>query len=319
MSEQVTEVAQSMVVKAQRALDYSCAGVSDNTRRAYASDARHLAAWCEEHGVELELPLDPVSVGAYLASLADAGYALATIERRIAAISALHRSAGIETPTAHAHVRAVWRGVRRTIDARKDRPSPLVFSELVGMLSHMGDGLIDLRDRALLLVSWAAALRRSEAVALELGDIERRDEGIVLCLRRSKTDQEGNGRRVGVRGRAHSLCPVAALDLWISKAQIEKGHVFRRMDRHGNVYDVGLRPRQVNTILKQRVEAAGMNPEDYSGHSLRSGLVVSARARGASEQSIMRVTGHRTIAGLSHYLAVGSDFLEDPAGCAGLA
>ncbi len=178
----------------------------------------------------------------------------------------------------------------------------------------MGDRLKDLRDRALLLVGFAGGLRRLELAAINLIDIERVREGIILTIRRSKTDQDGVGRRIGVAFGRTIHCPVRALENWISAVRIEDGPVFRAVDRHGRVSVGRLSGEAVSLIVRDRMAAAGFNPQGYSGHSLRAGFATSATRAGVSTFKIRQQTGHASDAMLSRYVRDGELFLGNAAG-----
>ena len=178
----------------------------------------------------------------------------------------------------------------------------------------MGDRLKDLRDRALLLIGFAGGLRRSELTAIDFIDIERVREGIILTIRRSKTDQDGVGRRIGIPFGRTIHCPVRALETWLSAARIEDGPVFRPVDRHGRVSVGRLSGEAVSLIVRDRMAAAGFDPTGYSGHSLRAGFATSATRAGVSTFKIRQQTGHASDAMLSRYVREGELFLGNAAG-----
>jgi integrase len=178
----------------------------------------------------------------------------------------------------------------------------------------MGDRLKDLRDRALLLIGFAGGLRRSELVAINLIDLERVREGIILTIRRSKIDQDGMGRKIGIPFGRTFHCPVRALENWLSAAQVEDGPVFRPVDRHGRVSASRLSGEAVSLIVRDRMVAAGFNPAGYSGHSLRAGFATSATRAGVSTFKIRQQTGHASDAMLSRYIRDGELFLGNAAG-----
>ncbi len=166
----------------------------------------------------------------------------------------------------------------------------------------MGDSLRDVRDRALLLVGFAGAFRRSELSDVSFTDLEWVPGGIAIVLRRSKTDQERRGRRVGIGRGQGAMCPVAALDAWLAAARIAEGPLFRAVSRHGQVSERRLSPEAVALVVKARVATAGLDPGRYSGHSLRAGLVTSAARDGVPTWRIREQTGHRSEAMLQRYI-----------------
>jgi site-specific recombinase XerD len=187
------------------------------------------------------------------------------------------------------------------------------------MVLALPEGPLGLRDSALLLLGFAGALRRSELVGLDVEDLGFEQAGVVLTLHRSKTDQEGQGQVIAVPyGRHEATCPVLAVRIWLDASGITAGPVFRAVDRHGNVANGRLSDRAVATIVKRSAEAAGLNPADYAGHSLRSGMATAAARAGASERSIMNQTRHRSVAMVRRYIHRGQMFADNAAGQVGL-
>jgi integrase len=179
------------------------------------------------------------------------------------------------------------------------------------------ENLLGARDAALLLMGFAGAFRRSELVGLNWEDVEAAPEGLVVAIRRSKTDPEGRGRRIAIPyGRR--LCPVRALAAWRELAGAESGPVFRPLDRHGNIRDQRLSDKAVARVVKRSLEAAGVKAAAYAGHSLRGGFATAAAAGGASERAIMRQTGHRSLPMLRRYIREGSLFTDNAVSSTGL-
>jgi integrase len=205
------------------------------------------------------------------------------------------------------------RGIRREHGVPQRQAKPLLREDLFVVLGVMGDRPKDLRDRALLLIGFAGGLRRSELAAINLIDFERVREGIILTIRRSKTDQDGVGRRIGVPFGRTIHYPVRALETWFDAARIEDGPVFRSVDRHGRVSG-RLSGEAVSLILRDRMATAGFDPTGYSGHSLRAGFATSATRAGVSTFKIRQQTGHASDAMLSRYVRDGELFLGNAAG-----
>ena len=290
---------------------YLEAANSGNTRRAYAADWAAFSTWCKTQGVDA-LPAPPAEVARYLAQLADGGLKPSTIRRRAAAISAAHKAAGYEPPTNLEGVKATLRGIRRTLGARKRKVKPATVQLLATALGNLPDSLRGKRDRALLAVGFAAARRRSELVAFTVEDIERRPRGIMLHLRRSKTDQEGKGAQIPIpNGRA--IRPVEALDAWLTASGIVSGPIFREVTRHGTIGKSALSDRAVARIVKQVVGAAGLQASDFSGHSLRAGFITDALDRKVDYFTIMKQSGHAKVDTLKEYDRRENDF-DDHAG-----
>jgi site-specific recombinase XerD len=209
------------------AADFAKASKAKATQDAYASDWRIFEAWCRARGLDA-LPASSAAVCGFLADEASAGKRASTLGRRLAAIRYFHRAAGHETPTGDEKVKAVLSGIRRTIGAAPVRKKAATSDIVLGMVGGRGKSLRELRDRAILLIGFAGAFRRSELVALDVSDIEETPEGMLVTLRRSKTDQEGLGRRVAIP-RGETACPVAALRAWLNAAGISEGAIFRRV------------------------------------------------------------------------------------------
>lgn len=291
---------------------------SEGTWRAYRRDWAAFGAWCAERDLE-QLPAAAAAVALYVAERARTDHP-STIGRRLAAVAAAHQEAGYESPTRHPSVVAVVRGVRRRVGvAPRRQVSPAVTGELRRMVEGCGDRPIEVRDRALLLVGFAGAFRRSELSALDAGDVEETPEGLVVRIRRSKTDQEGAGREIGIPyGSDPATCPVRALRAWRELAGAEEGPLFRPVDRHGRIGAGRLRAADVALAVKRGALRAGLDPARYAGHSLRSGLATSAAAGGASERSIMAQTGHRSLPTVRRYIRRGGLFEDNAAARAGL-
>ena len=270
---------------------YLAAEKADATRRAYASDFAHFTAWCEAAG-EPFLPASPLSTGRYLASLADSRLKPSTIVRRCSAIRFFHRAAGHEPPTNAEGVKAVMRGIRRKLGTAPNRKAPATAEAITAMIDKLPATIAGIRDRALLLIGFAAALRRSEIAALDVPDLERSSDGVCIHIRRSKTDQVGEGYEISVPAGA-KLKPVAALDAWLKAAKIQEGAVFREVHRSGSVLSNRLTTHSVARIVKRAARAAGLDGAMFSGHSLRAGFVTSALENGADIFQVMDVTRHR--------------------------
>jgi len=281
--------------------------LSANSKRAYASDLAHFRA---SGG---DIPCSPETVAGYLAEIADT-HAVATIQRRLAAIAKAHRASGHDDPCRAELVKAAMRGIRRIKGVAQREAQALQRDELFFVLERMGDRPIDIRDKALLLIGFAAAFRRSELVGLDCDDVEHVRQGIVLHLRRSKTDQDGQGRKIAVPHGRTKWCPVRHLADWLAYAEIERGPIFRSIDRHGRISSDRLSGEAVSVILKKRVAAAGFDPATFSGHSLRAGFATSAAMAGASTIKIRQQTGHASDAMLGRYVRDGDMFNDNAAG-----
>jgi integrase len=281
--------------------------LSANTQTAYLSDVEHFLSWGGQ------IPSTPECLAEYLAAHAET-LSIATLTRRLAALAKVHRSRGVENPTSSELVRSVLRGLKRAKGTAQRQSKPLLKDELFMVLATTGERLKDIRDRALLLIGFAGALRRSELVGLDCEDLEHVRQGLILHLRRSKTDQEGHGEKIGIPLGRTRWCPVAALDAWLRLAAIKGGPVFRPVDRHGRAEDMRLSGEAVGLVVRERVEAAGLDPSAYSGHSLRAGLATSAAQAGVPTWKIRTQTRHASDAMLARYVRDGQLFSENAAG-----
>ena len=290
-----------------RIADFVRESLAPNTRAAYLADLAHFENWGGR------IPAEPETVAAYLATHADA-LSVATLNRRLAALAKVHRSHGMANPTSSELVKSVLRGLKRVKGTAQRQAKPLLKEDLILALDATGEGLRDIRDRALLLIGFAGGFRRSELVGLTCGDVERVRQGIILTLRRSKTDQNGEGRKIGIPLARGRWCPVGALEQWLATSGIVEGALFRPIDRHGQI---GLKPlsgEAVCLIVKERVHAVGIDPSGYSGHSLRAGLATSAAQAGVPSWKIRQQTGHASDAMLARYIRDGELFVDNVAG-----
>jgi integrase len=257
-------------------------------------------------------------VALYVTDLADT-HKPATITRRISAISQAHQIAGMDTPTGSAKVRLVMAGIRRTLGTAQEAKTPILVDDLRRMLAGLPGNLLGVRDRVLLLIGFCGAFRRSELVALDAADIAVTREGLVVTIRRSKTDQEGEGRKIGIPYASHlETCPVRSFQEWLEKSGITEGPLFRPVNRFGGMASIRLSGAAVGEIVKRYAAAVGLDATEFAGHSLRSGLATSAAAAGASERSIMRQTGHRSEKMVRRYIKDGSLFRENAVATVGL-
>lgn len=276
--------------------------IATSTRIAYDSDLRHFTAWGGT------LPATPQMIASYIAAHAGV-LAVATITRRVATLSKAHQARGEQNPCQAALVKATLRGLRRKQGTAQKQAKPLLKNELFAVLDAMGDGMKDLRDRALLLIGFAGGFRRSELVGLDVADIEHVRQGIIITLRHSKTDQEGAGRKIGIPHGRTQHCPVAAVTAWLEHSAIIQGPVFCPVTRYGHLQPVRLSGDAVSEVIRERVAAIGINPEGYSGHSLRAGFATSAAQAGVSTLKIRQQTGHASDAMLSRYVRDGELFV----------
>ncbi len=316
----VTPADASLTVAGQAALaaarSLARAAAAPNTLRAYKADWRHFAAWCAAHGFA-PLPAAAATVGAYLASLADS-HAPATIRRRLAAIGRAHRFNDLPWNAAHRDIQGPLQGLLRTHGRPGRKAASLSLDMLRRLVATCDDGPRGRRDRALLLLGFAGALRRSELVGLQVEDIAEMPGGLRLRIARGKTDPAGQGAEIGVpRGRHPETCPVRALAAWQAVAKRQAGPLFRRIDLGGRIGAAALHPDAVRRILAHRVGLAGLAPaavERLSAHALRVGFITEAYAMGVRDEDIMRHTRHRDHRTMRGYIRRAGLLGDSPAG-----
>ncbi len=305
------ESIEELVESARR---YVAEGKASSTRRAYRSAFAAFEGWCTSRGLSA-CPAAPATVAIYLAAMADAGAAVATIERTLAGIAHELRSRGRVWPRGEPAIRETMAGIRRKLGTSPaSKKAPVGDGELAALVATLGDDLAGLRDRALLTLGWSSACRRSELVALDVRDVEVQHEGLLVHVRRSKGDQEGKGYDKGVPyASAPTLCAVRALAAWLEKAGITEGPIFRSVDQHGHVSTKRLSDRSVARIVQRAARAAGLDPARYGGHSLRSGFMTTAAEKGRPLEAIMRQTGHKTERVARGYIQHATVFKNNPA------
>jgi integrase len=255
--------------------------------------------WCRERGLD-SLPATPATVAAFLAAQAGLGKRASTLGRRLASIKYFHGLAGEPSPTADEKIKATLSGIRRSIGSAPVRKRAATSDIVLGMVGTLGnETLRQLRDRALLLVAFASAMRRSELVALDVADLDWTAEGVLIRIRKSKTDQEGAGASVAVP-KGETACPVAALRAWLDAAGITEGAVFRRV-RGKRGLGGRLSGRVMAAVVKAGAVRLGFDPSTFGAHSTRSGLVTSAVKRGVNLLKICDQTRHKSVEMLRVY------------------
>jgi integrase len=307
---QNTDLAQRVLAEtAQHYIDQS---LSFATRKAYASDFKIFTAWCAAHAL-IALPAAQETVALFLASQAHAGSAASTLTRRLAAIKCAHEAQGHATPTAHKGVTAALKGIRRAkgvAPAKKKAATADIVKEMVRRCPHT---LVGQRDRALLLLGFAGAFRRSELVALTIADLAFVDDGLRITIIKSKTDQEGAGQIIAIPHGSVWFCPVKALKNWLAVAGIEAGAVFRAVGKGGRIGSAALSDKSVANRVKYYAGQVGLEAADFAAHSLRAGFVTSAAEAGASIFKMAEVSRHRSTDVLAGYVR-SANLFKDHAG-----
>jgi integrase len=320
---------------AEKAAGSAEAAKAPNTRRAYRSDWAAFKGWCTGRGLEA-MPASADTVLGYLIDHAGQ-LKVSTLQRRLSAIREAHLYRGITLDTSSAAFRDVWRGIRRTHAMPADKKAPLLTLGLRRAIGTLPDTLAGRRDRALLLVGFGGALRRSELASLETanregapGWIEVTLDGLAVHLGATKTDQTGEGEILGIpHGANAETCPVRAYAIWRAASGIVIGPAFRSVDRHGHMGAEAISDKTVATIVKRTVVAGemigGATPAEakrmarrFAGHSLRAGLATSAAANDAPGHAIQRQLRHKRFDTTQGYIRSGELFKKNAAGFAGL-
>lgn len=309
---------QAVSTLAGTAAELGRAAKSDNTRRAYDADWRAFRSWCGAHDLDA-LPASPATVGFYIAAIGSGagGLAPSSIERALAGISAQHRLKGLAFDRRHPAIADVLSGLKRRVRRAVKPKAALTADRLKLVLEACGGDLACLRDRAILLLGFCGALRRSELVGVDVGHLAESKDGYLLTLPFSKTDQDGKGEVLGIpRSAIKGLCPVAAVKDWLRLADIDSGPVFRRVTRWGAVERDRLSDRSVALIVKARARAAGLHASEIAqlaGHSLRAGFITTAYEKDVAEQGIQKHARHKRADTTRRYNRVVSAFKGNPA------
>jgi site-specific recombinase XerD len=262
---------------AERVRVYLDSARARNTIRGYRSAFRQFEIWCTAAALTA-LPATPETIAMYLSAEAHRLKA-ATLQHRLAAIKKAHTAAGHGSPIKdNVLVAETLKGISRTHGSATTQKAPVLTEDLRLMLRALPKKLLGTRDRALLLIGFAGAFRRSELVGLDVSSLSLTAEGVLVTIKHSKTDQEGQGRTVAIPFGTHAeTCPVRALQAWLSESGIREGPIFRPINRHGHIKPGRLTDHAVALIVKRYAAAAGMPPEAFAGHSLRAGFVNQRR------------------------------------------
>ena len=299
----------------ERAKEYAADARASSTRKAYESDFRAFEQWCSAQGL-VAMPAPPAAVAVYLTHLADSGRKVATIERALTGIVHAHRTRGVDWPRAHPAIANVMAGIRRRVGTAPAQKAPVVDELLAAMLATLDEDLRGLRDRALLTLGWSGAFRRSELVAIDHEHLRFDAAGVTIRIPRSKADQEGKGADVTLpRMRGDDTCPVGALELWLTRAKIRRGPVFRAITRHGTMEE-RLSPAGVRDILLRRAAQAKLTvhpTERLSPHGLRAGFITEAYLAGAPDEQVAQHSRHADLSSMRGYRRRARITADNPA------
>jgi site-specific recombinase XerD len=269
-----------------------------NTVRAYKSDFEDFGLFCVKNGFN-NLPSEPKIVSLYLTHLSNKEAKISTIKRRLVSIGVIHKMKGHYLDTKHPIIIENLMGIKRRKGTIQKGKKPLLINNLKTIINVINEekdpDIKKLRNKAILLIGFSGGFRRNELVSLNIEDVEFVFEGLKITLRRSKTDQFGEGMIKGIPHFENSLyCPVTSLKRWINTAKIKKGPIFTKFSKGSKLTETRLTDQSVALIIKDCLLKAGIDSKNYSGHSLRSGFATSAAEAGAEERSIMAMTGHKS-------------------------
>ena len=279
---------------------------SQNTVRAYKSDFEDFGLFCVKNGFK-SMPTDPKVVSLYLTFLSSKNIKISTIRRRLVSIGVLHKIKGHYLDTKHPIIIENFMGIKRLKGISQKGKKPLLINDLKQVIDVINQqdepDIKKLRNKALLLIGFAGGFRRRELISLDMEDLEFVFEGIKINIKRSKTDQLGEGFIKGIPYFENYLyCPVKNLKNWLNLSKIKRGPVFVRFSKGSKLTNTRLTDQSVALIIKDCIKKTGINSANYSGHSLRSGFATSAAEAGAEERSIMAMTGHKSTEMVRRYI-----------------
>ena len=284
---------------------------ANNTLRAYKSDFRDFGVFCAKHGFD-SLPTEPKIVSLYLTYLSK-NSKISTLRRRLVSISMIHRLKGHYLDTKHPIIIENLMGIKRVKGSIQKGKKPILINHLKSIINVIDDQKIGeikkIRDKTILLVGFGGGFRRTELISIDHEDLEFVPEGVKITIKRSKTDQFGEGMIKGLPYFTNEkYCPVINLKKWIELSNIKSGPIFRRFAKGSVLTKNRLTDQSVVLIIKSYLNLAGIENKNYSGHSLRSGFATVAAESGADERSIMAMTGHKTTQMVRRYIREANIF-----------
>ena len=277
-----------------------------NTIRAYKSDFNDFSLFCAQNGFK-SLPSQPKIISLYLTHLSTKDAKMSTLKRRLVSIGVIHKLKGHYLDTKHPSIIENIMGIKRRKGSNQKGKKPLLINDLKLLINAIDkynhEEIMRLRDRSIILIGFSGGFRRNEIVSLDIDDLDFVSEGLKINLKRSKTDQFGEG---SVKGLPYfdnlKYCPVLSLKKWIEISKIDSGPLFRRFSKGSKLTDNRLTDQTIALLIKKYLKLAGIESKNYSGHSLRSGFATSAAESGAEERSIMAMTGHKSTEMVRRYI-----------------
>ena len=279
---------------------------SNNTIRAYKSDFNDFELFCVQNGFK-SLPSIPKIISLYLTHLSSKNIKMSTLKRRLVSIGVIHKLKGLYLDTKHPSIIENIMGIKRRKGSFQKGKKPLLINDLKLLIDvideYNNEEMMRARDRSMMLIGFSGGFRRNEIVSLDFDDLDFVSEGLKINLKRSKTDQFGEGSVKGLPYFDNSkYCPVLSLKKWIEISNIETGPLFRRFSKGSKLTDNRLTDQTIALLIKKYLKLAGKESKNYSGHSLRSGFATSAAESGAEERSIMAMTGHKSTEMVRRYI-----------------
>ena len=284
---------------------------SNNTLRAYKSDFKDFGAFCVKHRLN-SLPTEPKVVSLYLTHLSK-NSKISTLRRRLVSISMVHKLKGYYLDTKHPIIIENFMGIRRVKGSFQKGKKPLLINHLKSIINAINEQKVDeikkLRDKTIILIGFGGGFRRTELISIDHEDLEFVPEGLKITIRKSKTDQFGEGMIKGLPYFNNEIyCPVRNLKKWLEISKIKSGPIFRRFTKGLLLTDKRLTDQSVVLLIKEYLNLVGVDNKNFSGHSLRSGFATVAAESGADERSIMAMTGHKTTQMVRRYIKEANIF-----------
>ncbi len=279
---------------------------ADNTIRAYKSDFRDFGIFCAKNGFK-SFPSEPKIVSLYLTHLSTKNVKMSTLKRRLVSIGVIHKLKGHYLDTKHPSIIENLMGIKRRKGSVQKGKKPLLINNLKQIINVIdeqnGKKIKKQRDRSIILIGFSGGFRRNEIVSLDYNDLDFVSEGLKLNLKRSKTDQFGEGLTKALPYFDNpKYCPVVSIQKWIEISKINSGPLFRRLTKGSNLSENRLTDQTVALLIKKYLQLAGIDNRNYSGHSLRSGFATSAAEAGVEERNIMAMTGHKSTEMIRRYI-----------------
>ena len=289
---------------------------SNNTIRAYKSDFSDFELFCAKNGFK-SLPSEPKIVSLYLTHLSTKDNKISTLKRRLVSIGVIHKLKGHYLDTKHPSIIENLMGIKRRKGSSQKAKKPILINYLKILINSIdkekNNEIKKFRDRSIILIGFSGGFRRNEIVSLNYDDFEFVPEGLKITLKKSKTDQYGEGSLKGLPYFDNQeYCPVLSMQKWLKLSRIDNGPVFRRFIKGSKLSEKRLTDQTVALLIKQYLELAGIDSKNFSGHSLRSGFATSAAESGADERSIMAMTGHKSTEMVRRYIKEANLFKNNP-------